>query len=394
MYERRVDLLDAQFVADPYPTYKNLRRETPIFFHPDLALWFFCEYEDVQAILRDRRFGRALPEPVTPQNPTPFEGMHANSLMEMEPPGHTRLRGLVNKVFTPARVEGLRSKIQQVADDLIDSILPRGEMDLLKDFAEPLPVTVIAELLGIPKMDRWRLRPWSQNIVTMYELAPTGEAGARANQAVREFSNYLTGLADERRRQPGEDLFSALVRVRDAGEALNDAELIATAILLLNAGHEATVNAIANGMLALFRHPTAQEALRNHPAEIKPAVEEMLRYDTPLQLFKRWVREDLNYKGLTFEKGTQVALLYGSANRDPRRFEQPDEFVITRRDNPHLTFGAGTHYCLGAPLARLEMQVAVSSLLSRLPDLRLADEELEYRPTYVIRGLTSLPVCF
>lgn len=390
-----IDLLSPQFVADPYPFYDRLRAARPILFDPEWNLWFFSAYEDIVSLLRDRRLGRDLDEAPKPDPQTPFGWLHANSLMEKEPPDHTRLRGLVNKAFTPARVEALRPLIEQAAHRLLDEVVERGEMDLLADFAEPLPVLVIADLLGVPQEARSRLRPWSNRIVAMYELSPSAEDARHANRAVSEFAAFLRGLAAERKLRPQDDLISALVAAEEQGSRLSEDELIATCILLLNAGHEATVNAITNGMLALFQHPDSYAQLRRSPEWIKTAVEEMLRYDTPLQLFRRWVREDVEYKGFFLKRGTQVALLYGAGNRDGARFPDPHGFDITRSDNPHLTFGLGIHYCVGAPLARLEMQVAVQALLERLPRLRLADDALlVYRPTYVIRGLKALPVRF
>lgn len=389
-----IDLLSPQFIADPYPFYDRLRSAQPILYDADWNLWFFSAYEDIAALLRDRRLGRDLDGAVKPDPHTPFGWLHTHSLMEKEPPDHTRLRGLVNKAFTPARVEALRPLIERTAHRLLDQVIPRGEMDLLADFAEPLPVLVIADLLGVPQEVRPRLRPWSHDIVAMYELSPSPEDASRANRAVSEFAACLRGLSAERKLQPQDDLISALVAAEEQGSRLSEDELIATCILLLNAGHEATVNAIANGMLALFRHADQYALLRGSPHLLKSAVEEMLRYDTPLQLFRRWVREDVEYKGNSLRKGMQVALLYAAGNRDPARFPDPHRFDITRSDNPHLTFGLGIHYCVGAPLARFEMQVAVQALLDRLPSLRLARETLEYRPSYVIRGLRALPVLF
>ena len=389
-----IDLLSAQFIADPYPFYDRLRSAQPILYDAEWNLWFFSAYEDIAALLRDRRLGRDLDGAAKPDPRTPFGWLHAHSLMEKEPPDHTRLRGLVNKAFTPARVEALRPLIERTAHRLLDEVVQRGEMDLLADFAEPLPVLVIADLLGVPQEVRPRLRPWSNRIVAMYELSPSPEDAHCANRAVTEFAACLRGLAAERKLQPQDDLISALVAAEEQGSRLSEDELIATCILLLNAGHEATVNAIANGMLALFHHPDQYALLRRSPQLLKSAVEEMLRYDSPLQLFRRWVREDVEYKGNGLRKGGQAALLYAAGNRDPARFPDPHRFDITRSDNPHLTFGMGIHYCVGAPLARLEMQVAVQALLERLPNLRLAQEAVEYRPGYVIRGLKALPVLF
>lgn len=392
--ELNINLLSPDFIADPYPTYDVLRATAPILYDPDWKLWFVSTYEDINTLLRDRRLGRDMDGAPKPDPRTPFGKLHHHSLMEKEPPDHTRLRSLVNKAFTPAQVEALRPHVMEIAHRLLDIVQPRGEMDLLADFAEPLPVMVIAELLGVPEEGRNKLRPWSRAIVAMYELAPTAEDEKRANQAVDEFSTYLQSLIAERRVAPRQDLISALIEAEEEGHRLSEDELIATCILMLNAGHEATVNAIANGMVALFRHPDQYEMLKRSPELIKTAVEEVLRYDTPLQLFRRWVREDVTYKGYRFEKGSQLALLYAAGNRDPARFADPHRFDITRQDNPHLGFGAGIHYCVGAPLARLEMQVAFQVLIERLPKLSLARETLEYRPNFVIRGLKALPVVF
>ncbi len=389
-----IDLLSPDFIANPYPYYDLLRQSAPILYDPDWKLWFVSTYTDISTLLRDRRFGRDMEDAPKPDPRTPFGKLHQNSLMEKEPPDHTRLRGLVNKAFTPGRVEALRTHIAEIAHRLLDRLYPRHEMDLLTDFAEPLPVMVIAELLGVPQDGRAFLRPWSQAIVAMYELAPSREDAHKANQAVSEFSTYLQTLITERRIAPREDLISALIEAEEEGNRLSEDELIATCILMLNAGHEATVNAIANGMLALFRHPEQYDLLKRSPELLKSAVEEVLRYDTPLQLFRRWVREDVVYQGFQFPKGSQLALLYAAGNRDAARFPDPHRFDITRQDNLHLGFGAGIHYCVGAPLARLEMQVAFQALIERLPKLRLAAETVEYRANFVIRGLKALPVLF
>lgn len=389
-----IDLLSPDFIANPYPYYDLLRQSAPILYDPDWKLWFVSTYTDISTLLRDRRFGRDMEDAPKPDPRTPFGKLHQNSLMEKEPPDHTRLRGLVNKAFTPGRVEALRTHIAEIAHRLLDRLYPRHEMDLLTDFAEPLPVMVIAELLGVPQDGRAFLRPWSQAIVAMYELAPSREDAHKANQAVSEFSTYLQTLINERRIAPREDLISALIEAEEEGNRLSEDELIATCILMLNAGHEATVNAIANGMLALFRHPEQYDLLKRSPELLKSAVEEVLRYDTPLQLFRRWVREDVVYQGFQFPKGSQLALLYAAGNRDAARFPDPHRFDITRQDNLHLGFGAGIHYCVGAPLARLEMQVAFQALIERLPKLRLAAEMVEYRANFVIRGLKALPVLF
>jgi cytochrome P450 len=399
----RFDPLSAEFQRDPYPFYDQIRAESPILYWEDWDIWFLTRYEDVSALLRDRRLGRTMDHilsraerglPPLPAEEAPFHKLSQHSMFDKEPPEHTRLRSLVHKVFTPRRVENLRSQIQQIADNLLDRVQAQGCMDILADFAVPLPVTVIAELLGVPEADRPWLRPWSADIVAMYELDHTEEQARRAVQAAVEFSNYLRDLARQRRRAPEDDLISALVAVEEAGDQLTEDELISTCILLLNAGHEATVNVIGNGMYAQLRHPDQMQRLLDQPELVNSAVEEMMRYDTPLQLFRRWVLEDMSYQGYRFKQGTELGLMFGAANHDPARFPNPHTFDIAREDNAHIAFGGGVHYCLGAPLARLELQIAIGTLLRRMPHLRLEGSEPEYRPAYVIRGLKALPVTF
>jgi cytochrome P450 len=396
------DPLSPEFKRNPYPTYATLREEAPIFFDDNMRFWFVSRHDDVSAILRDRRFGRTIEHIMTreeaglpPRNPAyaSFHKLGAHSMFDKEPPDHTRLRSLVHKVFTPRRVELLRGKIEGFSNDLIDKALPNGRMDLLEDFAVPIPVTVIAEMLGIPEADRHHLRPWSNDIVKLYELNHTPEQAQRAIAAAEDFSDYLRNLARQRKREPQDDLITALATVEEAGDVLTEDELISTCVLLLNAGHEATVNVMGNGMLALFQNPDQFAMLRENPALLPTAVEELMRYDSPLQLFRRWVLEDVTYKGVEFKQGQEIALLFGSANRDPLVFDQPDTLDITRQENPHISFSLGIHYCLGAPLARLELQTSFAALLRRLPNLRLAAEP-EYREGYVIRGLQELIVTF
>jgi cytochrome P450 len=396
------DPLSPAFRNNPYPTYEMLRASSPILYAEDLNMWFISAYEDVSTLLRDHRFGRSIDHVLTreqrglppkPAHLAPFNKLSEHSMFDKEPPDHTRLRSLVHKAFTPRRVENLRGQIQTITDQLLDAVQERGTMDMLADFAVPLPVTVIAELLGIPESDRHLLRPWSQDIVTMYELDHTQEQEHRAIQAAVEFSAYLRDLARERREHPQDDLITALALVQEEGDRLTEDELVATCVLLLNAGHEATVNVIGNGMFALLSNPDQFDLLKRQPDAVPTAVEEMMRYDTPLQLFRRWVLEDVTYKGHQFKQGTEIALLFGSANRDPARFDNPDVLDVTRRDNPHISFSLGIHYCLGAPLARLELQIAVAILLRRMPNLRLV-EPPQYRDSVVIRGLRELKVAF
>ncbi len=324
----------------------------------------------------------------------PFARIGQHSMFDKEPPEHTRLRGLVHKVFTPRRVESLRGQIETITNQLLDAVIEKGQIEVLNDFAVPLPVNVISELLGVPEANRHLLHPWSNNIVAMYELDHTPEQERLAVQSSSDFADYLRNLAAERRTHPQDDLITALVQVEEAGERLTMDELIATCVLLLNAGHEATVNVMGNGLWALLQHPIQLHKLLGDLSLIPSAVEELMRYDTPLQLFRRWVLEDMEYAGYHFKQGDELGLMFGAANRDPARFSNPNGLDIAREDNPHITFGGGVHFCLGAPLARLELQIAYQSLLSRLPHLRLSGAVPVFKDAYVIRGLHDLHLTF
>lgn len=408
MREYHLDLNHPAFVFDPYPVLAELRANLPVFFDPVWHKVFFSRYDDIAALLRDRRLGRSILHVLSrdelgwpPPNPLMknFDYFQSNHMLDNEPPKHTRLKGLMLKAFTSARVEGLRGKIQQIVDGLLDRVQDQGSMDLLRDFAEPLPVAVIAELLGVPEADRHWLRPWSAGIVKLYELGYTDEQAKNADQAVVEFSTYVKDLATQRRRRSEDDLISALVRVEEQGEMLTEDELVSNCILLLNAGHEASVNGTTLGMLSLHHHPDqmalARAAARRGDHEFfKTAIEELLRYDTPLPMFERWVLQDLDFNGARLTRGMEVGLLYASGNRDTRRFNNPDRLDLTRKDNPHLTFGLGIHYCIGAPLARVELQTSFETLLKRLPKIHIAKEPVEYTGGFVIRGHKAMPVEF
>jgi cytochrome P450 len=329
--------------------------------------------------------------PDDPDYTEAFWWLIRHGILDMEPPDHTRVRRLVAKAFTPRRVEELRPTVQSIMDSLIDQVAGVGEVDLISRLAEPLPVTVIAELLGIPEADRHHLRPWSAEICRMYELHPTEEDGRAASKAALEFAGYLRDLIRERRVHPTADLISGLVEVVDQGDRLTEDEMIGTCVLLLNAGHEATVNVTGNGWWALFRNPDQLELLRVDHSLLPRAVEELMRYDTPLQMFERWVLKDVEIHGVPVPKGSEVALLFGSANHDPDAFDRPDELDITRERNAHMSFGAGIHFCLGAPLARVELQTSFGALLRRFPRMELV-EEPRWKPAYIIRGLRELRV--
>ncbi|MGI5267883.1 cytochrome P450 [Nonomuraea sp. CA-218870] len=390
----RFDPWNPDFVAHPYDAYAELRREAPVSYFEPTDQWLIARHADVDELLRDRRLGRSYLHTATheefgrapePEFQEPFWRVVRAGMLDVEPPVHTRLRRLVSKAFTPRMVESLRPRVRAIAEGLVDAYVEKGGGDLMAEVAEPLPVTVIAEMLGIPESDRHLLRPWSSDICLMYELNPTEEMQHTAVRAADEFAEYLRGLARERAGQPGEDLISALARVPE----LTEDELIGTCVLLLNAGHEATVNATGNGWWALFRNPGELARLRADRSLLPTAIEEVLRWDTPAQMFERWVLEDIEVGGVRIPRGAEVALLFGSANRDPEVFEDPDRFDAGRVDNPHISFGLGIHYCLGAPLARIEMTESFGALLDRAPGLELVREP-EWKPGYVIRGLRGL----
>ncbi|KOG36638.1 MULTISPECIES: cytochrome P450 [Streptomyces] len=383
-----------EFVADPYPAYAELRAAGRAHWHAPTRQWLIPHYEDVSALLRDRRLGRTYTHRFTHEEfgreapdaaYEPFHTLNDHGLLDLEAADHTRIRRLVSKAFTPRTVENLAPTVRRLAAGLVGDLVAAGGGDLLATVAEPLPVAVIAEMLGIPADDeeRGRLRPWSAAICGMFELNPSEETARRAVRASVEFSDYLRELIARRRKAPGEDLISSLIAV----EELTEQEMISTCVLLLNAGHEATVNTTVTGWWTLLK-----EGVRPDPEQLSTAVEELLRYDTPLQMFERWVLDDIELGGRLIPRGSEVALLFGSANRDPARFgPTADALDLTRADNPHITFGAGIHYCLGAPLARLELTAVFGELLRRAPGMRLAAEPVR-TPGYVIRGFEELLV--
>jgi cytochrome P450 len=388
------------FVANPYPVYAQLREKAPVTWFEPTGQWVISRYADVNTLLRDRRLGRTylhvgthedFGHPADPEHLAPFWHLIRNGMLDREPPDHTRLRRLVSKAFTPRRVAELRPTIQRIADRLVDDLTAAGGGDLIAAVAEPLPVAVIAEMLGVPRTDEQLLRPWSADICGMYELNPTREAADVAVKACEEFSDYLRTLARSRRGEPRDDLITALVQVQDEGDRLTEDELIGTCVLLLNAGHEATVNVTGNGWWTLFRHPQQLAALRRDPSLLPTAIEELMRFDTPLQMFERWVLEDIDVRGVSIPRGSEVALVFGSANHDPEAFAEPGRLDLSRVDNPHLSFGVGIHFCLGAPLARLELEISFGTLLRRAPKLHLVSEP-EWKAGYIIRGLKELRV--
>ncbi|RSS83834.1 cytochrome P450 [Streptomyces sp. WAC06614] len=397
------DPWNPSFVADPYPAYAALRDRGRALRYEPTGQWLIPHHADVSALLRDRRLGRTylhrfsheeFGRTAPPPEHEPFHTLNDQGMLDLEDPAHARVRRLVSKAFTPRTVEQLAPTVVRMAEELVAAFVAEGGGDLLTAVAEPLPVAVIAELLGIPEADRGLLRPWSADICGMYELHPSEETAQRAVRASLEFSAYLRELIAERRGKPGEDLVSALIAAHDEDGRLSEQEMISTCVLLLNAGHEATVNTTANGWWTLFRHPAELAALRADRGLLSTAVDELLRYDTPLQMFERWVLDEIEVGGTVIPRGAEVALLFGSANRDPARFARPDTLDLARADNPHLAFGAGIHYCLGAPLAKVELTASFGALLAdTVPPLRLVREP-QWREGYVIRGLRELLVEF
>src|SRR5438128_11557073 len=388
--------MDAEFIANPYPTYHRLRAEEPV-DHLARRFWVLTRYEVVLVALRDPRVAKeAIAAFVAARLGFAPPGIGL-SMLDRDPPDHTRLRGLVSKAFTPRVVEVLRPHIQRIVDGLLDRVETAGSMDLIEDFAYPLPVIVICELLGVPVEDRDRFKQWGLDIARGLDaiwLPPDSEVAARSMASRHALSDYFRALIAERRASPRGDMLSALIAAEEAGDTLSENELMATCILLLVAGHETTVNLIGNGTLALLRHPDELRRLRENPALIGSTVEELLRYDGPVQRTARIPSAAVTIGGLTIEAGEMVMPFIGAADRDPAHFPDPDRLDIARSDNRHIGFGLGIHFCLGAPLARLEGQIAINTLVQRLPKLALATEHPEYRQSLTLRGLKSLPVAF
>lgn len=390
------DPADPQFLADPYPTFARIRARAPVHRHDGLGLHVAVTHRACDALLRDRGLGRIWRDREPVEAFPAFNLLHRTSILESEPPTHTRLRRLVAGAFARGHVERMRPWIGALAADLVAVLADRldgGEPgDLVAAVAEPLPVEVIAELLGVPAADRGLLRPWSNAIVKMYEYGLSPALQARAESSAAAFVAYLRELVAERRRQPREyDLVSDLVAAADGADRLSVDEIVGTCVLLLMAGHEATVNVVGNGMLAMLTHRDQWERVLADPALVVPATEEMLRFDSSLQLFERTATRDVEIAGVRIEEGARIAALLGAANRDPAVFPDADRFDVARTPNPHLAFGAGIHFCLGAPLARVEVQAVLAALRRRLPGLALASRPVR-RPEFVIRGLAGLEV--
>jgi cytochrome P450 len=395
----RFDVNDPAFIADPYPVLAALREATPIFRNPSTGQWTLTRFAEIAETLRDRRMGRAYAHLYSHEQfgrsaPDPrwaaFHQHESWSLLCLEPPDHTRLRRLIAKVFTPSAVAALRPTIEAFSRELLDDCEASGTFDLLADYAQPYSLAVICSMLGVPRSDTRLLLDWSHDIVKMYELSTTDEVRANANRAASEYIAYTRALIAEKRQHPDGLLLSELVRVEDGGDTLTEDEIVCTTMVLVEAGHEATVNTLGNGFRALMHHRGEWERLVRGDVAPRTAVEEMLRWDAPLQLFERWVLTDgVEIAGQAIATGAEVAMLFGSAQRDPRRFPDADRFDVGRGDASHVGFGGGIHFCVGAPLARLELEISVQGLARRFPRLELAREP-RYHPTFVLRGLTAV----
>ncbi len=383
---------------DPYPLYHRLRAEDPV-HRSALGMWVLTRHADVLAVLRDPRMSRdprrseriellrssaEVDELLTSEEAAP-------SMLFVDPPDHTRLRVLVNKAFTPAAVERLRPRVEAIVAGLLDRVAGAGAMDVVEDLAYPLPVTV---MFGVPEAARERFRAWSRELVRLLDPVVASDALERALQARLALRGYLRGLVAERRAHPSGDLLTALIVAEDHGHKLSEAELVSMCVLLLVAGHETTVNLIANGTVALLRHPEAWAQLQADPSLLGSAVEELLRYDSPVQFTSRHALADLDIGGRRVRAGETVVAVLGAANRDPAQFPDPDRLDLARKPNRHVAFGGGIHFCLGAPLARTEARIAISALLARLPGLELGPRPPVRRDTVTLRGLASLPAKF
>ncbi|MEY3091707.1 MAG: hypothetical protein RIU67_490 [Actinomycetota bacterium] len=392
---------DPDFIADPYPILSAIRETTPIFRNPATGQWTLTRFSDVHETLRDKRLGRSYShlfshaEVGRAEPDSRWAAFHQHerwSLLCLEPPDHTRIRRLVAKVFTPRAVAALRPSIESLSADIFDRCAEMANFDLIADYAQPYSVAVICSMLGVPRSDTRALLDWSHSIVKMYELSTPDDVCVRADRAAAEYIEYTRALIAEKRRNPDGLLVSELVRVEDEGDVLTEDEIVSTTMVLLEAGHEATVNTLGNGIRALMHHRGQWRRLVAGEVDTRVAVEELLRFDAPLQLFERWVLEDgVEICGQPMRVGDEVAMLFGSAERDPRRFERPDEFDIGRGDTAHIGFGGGIHFCVGAPLARQEIDVSLRGLVDRFPNLELVREP-EYHPNFVIRGLKELRV--
>lgn len=396
-----IPLFGPEMLHDPYPLYQRLRSVDPVHWSEKFNAWIVTRYEDVVAGLNDLRLSSDrsgyFQDMADNNELEPFFSFLSHRMIFNDPPEHTRLRGLVSKAFTPHVIEGMRPHIQQLVDRFLDAKRDAGRMDLIRDFAFPLPATVITEMLGVSPEDRDRLKKWSDDFVIFFSTHPakiTVDQYRRALQSMREMEDYFRAALPAIRSAARPGLLHTMELAEAHGDQLSEEELLANANLLLVAGHETTTNLIGNGMLALLRHPDQMQKLKDNPSLLPGAIEELLRYVGPVQFTNRLARDDVPLGGKMIRRGQFVFLFLAAANRDPAHFPDPERLDITRAAHKHVAFGLGHHFCLGAPLARLEAQVAFATILRRLPNLRLATDPLRYRDNFNLRGLETLPVVF
>jgi cytochrome P450 len=387
------------YARDPYPFYRRLREHAPVYRHPVLRAWVLSRHADVSAVLKDPRSSVRRLQLEMPAALNPFRKLDerfvegtAASLLMLDPPDHTRIRTLVGKAFTPRRIEALRPRIQQIVDGALDRLDVDGPIDLIRDFAIPVPIQVIAELLGVPTDDRELFKSWSSRLVALLDPFSSDGTIADAGTAFQELDVYFTRLFAERRRAPRDDLISALVAASEQGDRLSEIELLSTVFLILGAGHETTTNLIGNATVAMIRHPGERKRLQDDFGLIETAVDEFLRFDSPVQATDRILGTDLEIDGHAMKEGQLALLLLGGANRDPAVFAEPDRLDLSRVENPHLSFSQGAHFCLGAQLARAEAQIALRSLLARFPDWRGDGRSIDWRSGLVLRGPRALSI--
>jgi cytochrome P450 len=401
------DPTDPATAVDPFPSYARLRAAGPVWRSPQSGIYFITRHADVHAAWRDKRLGSDFSQRYTAEEfltnsadlqpwrddrYADFKAFERWDMIALEPPDHTKLRRLVTTAFTPRSVEAQRAPAHALISARIGAARASGSLDLVRDLAEPLSLTIICELIGVPESERMRILSLSHDVVSMYEPSPSDEVKERANLAVREFSAYTADLIKARRTKPAADLLTGLIKATVDGDRLSDAQVISTVMVLLMAGHEASVNAAANGVAAFAQHPDEWRALRSGEVQTRVAIEEILRWDPPLQFFQRWVLEEgFEVQGVPIPRGSKVGLMIGSSNRDPDKYEQPDAFKIARGDTAHLSFGGGIHFCLGAPLARLELELLFDALASALPTIELLPGAVR-RPGFQFRGYVSLPI--
>lgn len=394
--------LGPDFYQNPYVFYDRLRTEDPIHWSDLFGGWVLSRYADVANCARDprisaRRMGGLMDllPPDKRDSMREFEKVKSREMNMLDPPDHTRIRGLVNKAFSPRMVDGMRGRIQAIVDDLLNAVIARGHLDVIRELAFPLPATVIMEIIGIPVEDRDLLKKWSDDQVKYTGSGrPTPELADAYRKSQFAIMDYYKGLIAIRKKAPRDDLLSSLIAAEESGEVLSEDELMSACVFLAVAGHETTTNLIGNGLLALVRHPDQHALLRENPSLAASTIEEMLRYDAPVQRPARIAAENFNWDGREVKKGQLLWQLLGSANRDPAAFDAPNTFDITRQNNRHVTFNVGIHFCLGAPLARLEGQVAIETLVHRMPKLRLASDQADWNPNMHFRGLRTLNVEF